>query len=241
MAALSAVAFIPMVGSVLAKGSKVAVKAARATAKLSSQYVQSAVKALSYTATIGKKADAVSDVGRGLKKGLKSSVDDVVQKAATKTTKAAKTASKAADGAASASKVSKKINWEAHNVVNYAKYKKVMNTAEKANPLIESLSSTGKLPSNYITKSEAMTSGWKTGKALNHYVEGVQIGGDKFLNKDGILPNATGREWFEADIGLNNTVSRAKQPGTRLLYSNDGLLYITHDHYKTAHFIGGWK
>jgi len=89
MAALSAVAFIPMVGSVLAKGSKVAVKAARATAKLSSQYVQSAVKALSYTATIGKKADAVSDVGRGLKKGLKSSVDDVVQKAATKTTKAA--------------------------------------------------------------------------------------------------------------------------------------------------------
>jgi len=90
-----------MVGSVLAKGSKVAVKAARATAKLSSQYVQSAVKALSYTATIGKKADAVSDVGRGLKKGLKSSVDDVVQKAATKTTKAAKVASKAADGATS--------------------------------------------------------------------------------------------------------------------------------------------
>lgn len=107
--------------------------------------------------------------------------------------------------------------------------------------MVDSLRNTGKLPSNYITKADAMNNGWKAGKALNNYVEGAQIGGDVFLNKDGILPNAIGREWFEADVGLSNTVSRAKQAGTRLLYSNDGLLYVTYDHYKTAFSIGAWK
>ena len=44
-----------------------------------------------------------------------------------------------------------------------------------------------------------------------------------------------------ADVGLKNTISRSKQPGTRLLYSNDGLLYITTDHYQSVTFIGRWK
>jgi len=140
MAALSAVAFIPMVGSVLAKGSKVAVKAARATAKLSSQYVQSAVKALSYTATIGKKADAISDVGRGLKKGLKSSVDDVVQKAATKTTKSAKVASKAADGAVASGQSFRKLD------LQFFANKSGTNTG---NPVIDNMQN--RVPNNEVT------------------------------------------------------------------------------------------
>ncbi|MBR3833499.1 MAG: hypothetical protein IKJ73_04220, partial [Lachnospiraceae bacterium] len=135
----------------------------------------------------------------------------------------------------------KNPNWEAHNIVNYAKYKEVLRTAEAANPLVESLRTTGKLPSNYITKAEAMKSGWKPGKALGNFVDDAQIGGDKLLNKDSIAPNALGREWYEADVGLSNSMSRAKQAGTRLLYSNDGLLYITYDHYKTAYSIGIWK
>lgn len=47
--------------------------------------------------------------------------------------------------------------------------------------------------------------------------------------------------WYEADIGLTNTSSRSKQDGTRFLYSNDGLLYITTDHYETVLPIGKWK
>nr|WP_323151256.1 ribonuclease domain-containing protein [Pseudomonas glycinae] len=53
--------------------------------------------------------------------------------------------------------------------------------------------------------------------------------------------SAPGRTWYEADAGLNNKMSRSNQPGTRLLYSDDGLLYITSDHYNTASSIGTWK
>ena len=52
---------------------------------------------------------------------------------------------------------------------------------------------------------------------------------------------ASGRVWREADVGLNYAMSRSKQPGTRLLYSSDGLLYVTADHYKTVQSIGRWK
>ena len=68
-----------------------------------------------------------------------------------------------------------------------------------------------------------------------------QIGGDVFQNATNILPSTQGRIWYEADIGINSTMTRANQPGTRLLYSNDGLLYVTADHYETVHIIGRWK
>lgn len=80
-----------------------------------------------------------------------------------------------------------------------------------------------------------------TGKALNNYVPGGQIGSDVFDNTTGILPSSVGRTWYEADIGINNVMSRAKQGGTRLLYSDDGILYITTDHYETVTSIGKWK
>ncbi|HFC7470350.1 TPA: hypothetical protein ACFOZT_002131 [Neisseria meningitidis] len=56
-----------------------------------------------------------------------------------------------------------------------------------------------------------------------------------------MLPAKQGRIWYEANIGLINTMSRSNQTGTRLLYSNDGLLYITTDHYISAIQIGTWK
>jgi len=62
-----------------------------------------------------------------------------------------------------------------------------------------------------------------------------------FQNTTKVLPEAPGRVWSEADIGLSNTMSRSKQPGTRLLYSNDGQMYITTDHYETVNFIGTYK
>ncbi|WP_234395624.1 ribonuclease domain-containing protein [Neisseria weaveri] len=116
-----------------------------------------------------------------------------------------------------------------------------LKTAQAANEVVESLRTAGKLPSHYVTKNKAIQQGWKPGKPLSNYVKNGQIGGDIFENSTKILPFANGRVWYEADIGLNNTISRAKQTGTRILYSNDGLLYITNDHYKTVTKIGTWK
>jgi filamentous hemagglutinin len=97
------------------------------------------------------------------------------------------------------------------------------------------------LPEEYVTQDIAYEYGWSKGKALGNYVPGGQLGGDIYKNTTNVFPSAPGRIWYEADIGLVNTVSRAKQAGTRLVYSNDGLLYITTDHYKTAMPIGHWK
>lgn len=129
----------------------------------------------------------------------------------------------------------------AHNAANYEKLKLDLNTTESANNVVESLRNTGQLPPNYVNKTQAVQQGWAPGKALNNTVPGGQIGGDIFHNTTGVLPTAPGRIWYEADIGLSNTMSRSNQQGTRLLYSNDGLLYITTDHYKTATQIGRWK
>lgn len=67
------------------------------------------------------------------------------------------------------------------------------------------------------------------------------MGGDVFQNTTNVLPSSAGRTWYDADIDISNTMSRSKQPGTRLLYSNDGLLYITTDHYDSVAPIGKWK
>ncbi|WP_255473057.1 ribonuclease domain-containing protein [Rummeliibacillus sp. SL167] len=129
----------------------------------------------------------------------------------------------------------------ADNIALHAKYKEGLKVTESANPIVDSLRQTGKLPSNYVNKDVAVLNGWKPGKALNNYVSGGQLGGDVFKNTTNVLPNAPGRVWYEADVGLNNTMARSKQPGSRLLYSNDGQMYITTDHYKTVHFIGTYK
>jgi filamentous hemagglutinin len=127
------------------------------------------------------------------------------------------------------------------NAVSYQGLKLDLQTTQAANEVVESLRATGQLPSNYVTKTEAVQQGWRPGKALNSSVPGSQMGGDVFQNITNILPSAPGRTWFEADIGLSNTMSRSNQSGTRLLYSSDGLLYITTDHYGSATSIGIWK
>lgn len=122
-----------------------------------------------------------------------------------------------------------------------AKLGEDLATAQLANPLIDSLRATGKLPTNYVTKAQAAAAGWAPGKALGNYVPGGQLGGDVFKNPAAIgLPTAPGRTWYEADIGLSNSMSRAKQPGTRLLYSNDRLAYVTPEHYERLYQLPGW-
>ena len=129
----------------------------------------------------------------------------------------------------------------AHNAANFAKHEELLSVTESANPLVESLRNSGQLPPNYVTKAQAVKQGWKPGKALGNSIPQGQIGGDVFQNATSILPSAPERVWYEADVGLDSTMTRVKQPGTRLLYSNDGLLYVTTDHYETVHMIGRWK
>jgi filamentous hemagglutinin len=129
----------------------------------------------------------------------------------------------------------------AKNVANYAKLKEFYKTSETANPLVESLKNTGRLPSNYITKAQAEALGWQPGKALGNHAPGNQIGGDIFRDDFDLLPSESGRVWYEADIGLTDSIKRSKQPGTRLLYANDGQMYITSDHYGTFQFLGTYK
>ncbi len=88
----------------------------------------------------------------------------------------------------------------------------------------------GHLPSNYISKTTARKAGWKPSKGnLDEVCPGKSIGGGPFYNDDGRLPDALGRSWKECDV---NYVAGFRGP-ERLVYSNDGLVYYTPDHYQS--------
>lgn len=86
----------------------------------------------------------------------------------------------------------------------------------------------GCLPDNFITKKEAQALGW-TGGSLERYAPGKVIGGDRFGNYEGLLPSKKGRQWYEADCYYK----KGKRNAHRILYSNDGLVYYTDDHYES--------
>ena len=87
----------------------------------------------------------------------------------------------------------------------------------------------GELPDNYITKDEAEALGW-SGGSVERYAPGKAIGGDRFSNREGLLPKANGRTWTECDI---DTLGENSRGAKRLVYSNDGLIYYTDDHYES--------
>ena len=93
----------------------------------------------------------------------------------------------------------------------------------------------GELPSNFITKNEARDLGWEGG-SVQRYKEGAAIGGDKFGNREGILPKADGRQYYECDIDTDGQNSRGAK---RIVFSNDGLIYYTEDHYETFILLYG--
>lgn len=85
------------------------------------------------------------------------------------------------------------------------------------------------LPSNYITKNEAKDLGWDSGAGnLNKVAPGKSIGGDKFGNREGLLPKKDKRVYYECDIDY----VKGKRNGKRIVFSNDGLIYYTGDHYE---------
>ncbi len=85
------------------------------------------------------------------------------------------------------------------------------------------------LPSNYITKNEARDLGW-TGGSVEVYAPGCAIGGDRFGNREGLLPKAEGRTYYECDI---DTIGQSSRGAKRIIFSNDGLVYYTEDHYES--------
>ena len=86
------------------------------------------------------------------------------------------------------------------------------------------------LPENYMTKKEAQKLGWVSSKGnLWDVADGCSIGGDRFGNYEGLLPEAKGRKWTECDIDFDGSYRGAE----RIVFSNDGLIYYTGDHYES--------
>lgn len=93
-----------------------------------------------------------------------------------------------------------------------------------------------KLPDNFITKKEAMNLGWQSSKAnLWEVSDKMSIGGDRFGNREQRLPEEKGRQYYEADIDYDGGYRGAK----RVVYSKDGLIYYTDDHYESFTLLYG--
>ena len=93
----------------------------------------------------------------------------------------------------------------------------------------------GELPPHYITKKEAQKLGWSGGE-VEDFRKGAAIGGDYFGNYEGLLPKKKGRSYYECDIG---TVGKRSRGAKRIIYSNDGLIYYTDDHYESFTLLYG--
>jgi hypothetical protein len=85
-----------------------------------------------------------------------------------------------------------------------------------------------RLPDYYITKSEARNQGWNPSKGnLCNAIPGKAIGGDKFSNRERVLPD--GDRYFEADVNFEC----GHRQTDRLIFTKNGDVWVTHDHYKT--------
>lgn len=93
----------------------------------------------------------------------------------------------------------------------------------------------GHLPSNFVTKKEAQKKGWEGG-SLEGFFPGCSIGGDVFGNREGLLPKKDGRKYYECDIDTKGAKSRGAK---RIVFSNDGLVYYTEDHYESFTLLYG--
>ena len=88
----------------------------------------------------------------------------------------------------------------------------------------------GKLPSNFLTKKEAQALGWDSKyNYVGDVAPGMSIGGDYFGNYEKKLPTAKGRTYYECDVNYTG----GRRGAERIIFSNDGLVYFTEDHYET--------
>lgn len=88
----------------------------------------------------------------------------------------------------------------------------------------------GHLPDNFVSKTKARNAGWDSKEGnLDEVLPGMSIGGSEFKNYDGQLPDAAGRIWTECNINYTGGYRGSE----RIVFSNDGLIYYTGDHYQT--------
>jgi ribonuclease T1 len=91
-----------------------------------------------------------------------------------------------------------------------------------------------KLPSNYITKAKANELGWDSDKGnLWDVSDRKSIGGDRFYNREGLLPKEDNIQYFECDIDYEGGFRNSK----RIVYSNTGSIYYTSDHYESFELL----
>ena len=106
--------------------------------------------------------------------------------------------------------------------------------AEETGPIIDPqaiadyLFEHGELPENFITKREAQALGWDR-NYLSDVAPGMSIGGDHFGNYEGQLPRVKGRKYYECDANYTG----GRRGAERIVYSNDGHVWYTKDHYQT--------
>lgn len=97
----------------------------------------------------------------------------------------------------------------------------------------------GILPDYYISWEDILALGWKEGKWPSNFAPGKMITHGTYQNRNEHLPQSPGRIWYEADINYKT----GKRNTQRVLWSNDGLIFVTYDHYETFYEIisGGSK
>ena len=88
---------------------------------------------------------------------------------------------------------------------------------------------------NFITKKEARSLGWEGG-SVEKFAQGKCIGGDRFYNNEEILPVKSGRTYTECDI---DTLGKNSRGAKRIVFSNDGLIFYTENHYESFEEIKG--
>lgn len=87
----------------------------------------------------------------------------------------------------------------------------------------------GRLPDYYISTKDIAALGWKRGSYPYKFAPGKMIAKGEYQNRNGHLPSRTGRQWYEADINY----TRGKRNSHRVVWTNDGLIFVTYDHYQT--------
>ena len=88
----------------------------------------------------------------------------------------------------------------------------------------------GKLPDNYISYNDAKKQGFRTYLGnLDKIANGKMLTKGLYRNRNGHLPDAVGRTWYEADINYKGGYRNSQ----RIFFSNDGLIFVTYDHYQT--------
>lgn len=83
-----------------------------------------------------------------------------------------------------------------------------------------------KLPSNYKVKGQFNKNNYSSSTLES-------CGGDRFYNREGLLPTGQTRTYTECDIDYKGGGRNAK----RIVYSNDMLIFYTDDHYASFYIL----